>query len=226
MFRPPHLAPLHRGSPTQVEAPHSGSHPTCAHTCAHVGGPVHDIGHPHPRVAFLPQHTPYSWLQAAVSGTSTLSSTAGLVVAMLFGMGAVSSVSLQCGVRSAPAASPDSSERMARSPHSVPSCEKAQHSGVSPGQGPHTRDEAPSAGDGVGDTRSQPLWLTLGCGCVVDPAGLGSGGPARGSMLAASAEVGVSTHAEGTEWTSSWLGAGTTLPCQAYHPFPHCPPAP
>lgn len=96
-----------------------------------------------PRLGVLPQHAPYSWLQAAASGTSTPSSTAGLAVAMPCGVGAVSSVSLQCGVRRLPAASPASSERMARSPHSVPSCNKAQHSGVSPDWGPHTRDEAP-----------------------------------------------------------------------------------
>lgn len=95
-----------------------------------------------PRLGALPKDAPCSWLQA-VSGSSTPSSAAGLAVAMPCGVGAVSRVSLQCGVRRVPAASPASSERMARSPHSIPSCYKAQHSRVSPGQGPHTRDEAP-----------------------------------------------------------------------------------
>lgn len=129
-------------------------------------------------------------------------------MAMSRGVGAASSVSLQCGVRRAPVASPASSERMARTPHNVPSCNTARHSGVSSG----LRDE-----DGDRDRGSWPSWaarpgLTLGCGCVLGPAGLGSGGPARCSMLAASTEVWVSACAAHTGQAPA-AGAGSTRPC-------------
>lgn len=96
-----------------------------------------------PRLGVLSQHSPYSWLQPAASGASTPSSIDRLAVAVLRGVGVASSVSLQCGVRRVPVASPASSDRMAKNPHSVPSCNKSQRIRVSPNQGPHTRDEAP-----------------------------------------------------------------------------------
>lgn len=76
-------------------------------------------------------------------------------------------------------------------------------------------------GDGDRDEGSWPSWvarpgLTLGCGCVLGPAGLGSGGPARCSMLAASTGVWVSAHAAHTGWAPA-TGAGSTQPCPPRH---------
>lgn len=90
--------------------------------------------------------------------------------------------------------------------------------------------------------------LTLGCGCVLGPAGLGSGGPARCSMLAASTGVWsvpvqhtqgghpqlvlttpVPAHPDTSgkrERPSNWLGAGTPLPCQTCCPHPQHPTMP
>lgn len=178
-----------------------------------------------------PQHAPCSWLQA--SGTSTPSSV--LAVAVPRGVGAASSVSLQCGVRTVPAASPASSDRMARTPHSIPSCNTAERGGVSAG-----------LSDGDGNRGSQPSQaarhgLTLGCGCVLGLAGLGFGGPACCSMLAA--RTGCVSVPVQWEWGGRWQhpplptqillasqrghqagpAAGTPLSHQACHRLPHLP---
>lgn len=158
---------------------------------------------PNPPMPHATQHAPYSWLQAAASGTSMASSTAGLAVAMLRGIGAASRVLLQCGVRRVPVASPTSSERMVRSPHSVASCNRAQHSGV---RSTHHRQDSMSWGWGclvLAITASQ-VWPHLGL-WVRD-------GSCRSllwwlrSLLHAGCKCrgGVSTHVEGMGWASSW----------------------
>lgn len=171
--------------------PHSPQLPTCA--CPTHGTTI-------PSWGGLSQNSPYNWLQPAASGASTPSSTDRLAVAVPRGMAAASSVSLQCGVRRVPVASPASSDRMAKNPHSVPSCNKSQHSKVSPDQGSTPGMKLPDLGmGGDGVMQSWPLQpdrpgLTLGCRCVADAAGLRSGGPCCWSMLAASRGWGQCPH--------------------------------